>query len=210
MELVFKPWISASYKNKTGIHGQLLILGESHYIEEDQKKDLKDYDVVNDNEDEIESLSNFTHSAVEGYLLRKYDINFFRNLGLLFNSENRYELWQNIAFANGIQYLLSGSNTQPTKEEISTVKDAFWSLLEELNPSKILVCSQRMWQNWLPDDDPRGEKISELKENNKYSTIWRYKINGHVCHAMGINHPSKYFSYDNWSPLIVKFRDTKF
>lgn len=35
IRLNFQPWISENYKEGTGKNGRLLLLGESHYIKDD-------------------------------------------------------------------------------------------------------------------------------------------------------------------------------
>jgi hypothetical protein len=97
-----------------------LIIGESHYIE-----DSDDY-----NDSEKGNL--FTSIVLQGFLDKKYNINFYRNLGLLFNSENYYEIWENVAFSNAIQTGLEHSKSQPAKEDIVTVIPAFLAFTEKL------------------------------------------------------------------------------
>lgn len=207
--LNFQPWISDNYESKDNPYGKLLILGESHYYEEDDEEEQKDIndDVLSSMCSEIEPNNYFTSAVVKDFIDAKHNVPFFNNLGLLFNPNDKYHIWKNVAFANGIQFALDSAKKQPTKEEIATVKEAFWLLLDNLNPDKILVCSKRMWNNWLPDDSERGQFKYEIQNNNKNSTIWEYQLNNKGCTAMGINHPSKYFSYNNWRPIVFEFLD---
>lgn len=196
----FNPWVSEAYKNGNGIYGKLLIMGESHYIDDEEEDDITQ---------QLDSAqsgpSEFTTSIVDGFINKKWELNFFRNLGLLFNKNDQYEIWENVAFANAIQVGLKTSTSQPTIKDISTVIPAFWELLELLKPGKILICSKRMWNNWMPDSDTRCQKIGEIECNGKYSTIWEYNYENGRCTAIGINHPSSYFSYSNWEPLVKMF-----
>ena len=206
--LKFQPWISEGYKRGDSRYSKLLILGESHYEDSRQAYDDSQKDLIVEVESSLEQdekLSSFTNEVLAEFVNEESNIAFFRNLGLLFNPNDRLEVWNNVSFANGIQVLLSGSSAQPSKEEIATVKDAWWELLDNLQPDRVLVCSQRMWNYWLPDSDERGYLLKHLEENNKRSTIWRYNRKGGITHAMAINHPSKYFSHSNWKPLVEKF-----
>lgn len=204
--LNFQPWVSEHYRNSNGKYGRLLILGESHYYEEDDNEDEKDEEISSTEDFNVVVNENrFTSAVVQDFLENKHNIPFYRNIGLLFNPLNKYEVWNQVAFANGIQIALSNPSSQPTNEEIATVKNAFWLLLDNLNPDKILVCSKRMWNYWLPDDSTRGRYIKMITENNKTSTIWEYQLDNNKCNAMGINHPSKYFSYNNWRPIVENF-----
>jgi hypothetical protein len=189
-KLTFGPWIGSNYQ--TSPHGRLLLIGESHYL---------------DNENVTDTL---TSEVIQKFVNGDYSINFYKNMGLLFNPQNPKELWQNVAFANAIQNGLPDSTSQPEKEDIATVVPAFWILLDLLKPEKVLVCSKRMWNYWLPDKDPRGSFIDHISENGKNSTVWKYNYTSGHCFAMGINHPSSYFSYADWNPLVMKFMMSKF
>lgn len=213
--LFFKPWISDAYKNKRGIYGQLLILGESHYTDNKATYDESQIDLglpVEEFQENIKknSFENFTSEIVEEFINNDNNISFFRNLGLLFNQNDKTEVWNNVAFANGIQSFLLNSNGQPNSYEIATVKSAFWTLLNSLQPDRLLVCSQRMWNYWLPDNDERGHFLKHHNKAGKHSTIWKYNRNGGNTYGMAINHPSKYFSYTNWEPLVKSFIDEDF
>lgn len=208
--LNFSPWVSEAYNKNSGIYGKILIIGESHYFDDEEEDE--NLNVQND-EEQLQVLElkipktrdESTITMIEGYINRKWDINFYRNLGLAFNNKNRFEVWGNVAFANGIQKGLKSSICQPSKDEIATFIPAFWALLESLKPDKVLICSQRMWQKWMPDNDKRSSNVSSINKNGKHSTIWKYNYSGGNCIAMGINHPSKYFSYDKWAPIISEF-----
>lgn len=201
----FQPWISANYFNGSGKYNKLLILGESHYNEEDDCEEQKDYEENNQIE-EVKYIENkFTSAVIQDFLDDKNNIAFYRNLGLLFNPEDKKEIWREVAFANAIQNPLKNADSQPTSQDIETAKTSFWLLLQDLNPDKILVCSKRMWNNWIPEDANKSKFVRHISNNKKKSTIWEYDNNGKQCLAMGINHPSKYFSYINWRPIVMEF-----
>lgn len=210
-ELNFQPWISESYLKNEGIYGKLLIVGESHYMEdEDEENEMEEMkDRIDEEIKEIEnktSSDELTSVIIEGYINKKWNIAFYRNIGLLFNVENRYEVWHNVAFANLIQVALKKSDAQPSEEEIKTVIPAFWELLENVKPDKVLICSKRMWTDWMPDDDKRCKSIGSLEINGKHSNVWEYKYSQGACKAIGINHPSwKGFSYKDWGPIVKEF-----
>lgn len=207
--LNFQPWMPESYLKNKGIYGRLLILGESHYMEDEDEIE-EDMDGVIKEIENKTSSNELTSVIIEGYIHKKWDIRFYRNIGLLFNAESIYEVWQNVAFANLIQVALKKSDAQPSEEEIKTAVPTFWTLLENLKPEKVLVCSQRMWKNWMKltgiDDDIRSKSINELKVNGKFSKVWNFNYLGGSCTAIGINHPSsRGFSYREWSPLVKEF-----
>ena len=201
----FQPWVSKNYEDKTSKYNRLLILGESHYIEDDYSEEQKDNEDDYSNSQEDVTPNNFTSAVIQDFLDDKHNIAFFRNLGWLFNPNDKKEVWNEIAFANAIQIALGSSTEQPSKSEIETVKNAFWLLLDNLEPDKILVCSKRMWDSWIPEDPAKCEFVRHIKNNHKSSTIWKYKTKSKDCLVMGINHPSKYFSYNNWRPIVMEF-----
>lgn len=210
--LNFQPQVSESYRNGTGIYGKLLIIGESQYIDyedEDENIDEELNNVINDVS--IETPPNeFTSGVIKGYIDKKWDISFYRNLGRLFNKKDSYKVWKNVAFSNVIQVGLNSSISQPTPEQIQTIAPVFWILLENLKPEKILVCSSRMWwrELWWDtiDEDLRSTKLPTLLDvNGKHSTVWEYKYKTGVCKAIGINHPSRGGSSDDWRPLVTEF-----
>ena len=209
--LTFQPWVSEAYTNNSGKYGKLLIIGESHYTEESDESEKDDVQKANDILSKKEDYKvNFTSKMIEGFIENEWDINFYRNIGLLFNPSDRYEIWKNVAFANAIQIALQTSDSQPNPNDIETVKNAFWLLLENLKPEKVIICSKRMWEKWLPDSDPRGRGISDINLDNLHSTVWEYNLNGNICHAIGINHPSSFFSYSRWEPFVKLFLQNKY
>lgn len=214
--LNYQPWISENYLSGNGKYGKLLILGESHYDDLDEDEDQKDYDIENGKTDSIDEPNdifienNFTSGVINKFINKEIDIAFYRNVGLLFNPNDKYEIWTHIAFANGIQVPMGDSNAQPSVKDIKTVEKAFWLLMENLEPDKILVCSKRMWNNWLGEKTPNSRYLCSISENNKKSTIWEYELSNKKIHAMGINHPSKFFSHKNWTPIVTKFLKDEF
>jgi hypothetical protein len=186
--LSFKPWIGANYENPK--YGKFLILGESHY---------GDVDSIN---------SNFTTEVLEEYLSGEYypAYRIYSNLGLIFNENDKYELWNNCAYANLIQHFMNDKDAQPSSAQLESIIPAFWELLELLKPDKIIICSKRMWENWLPDNDSRCRMIDEIKTESKYSSVWEYDHSSGKTLAIGINHPTSIgFSNNEWRPLIQKF-----
>lgn len=205
----FQPWVSEKYENGTGKYGRLLILGESHYINEDDNEGQKDKEASVEDTATEPGINNFTSAIVQEFLDDDHNSPFFRNLGWLFNPNDNKEVWREVAFANAIQVPLSGAAAQPNQAEIATIKSAFWLLLDNLEPDKILVCSKRMWNYWIPEDKTKCSYKGDISKNGKSSTIWTYNTPSKECLAMGINHPSRYFSYNNWRPIVMEFLNEK-
>jgi hypothetical protein len=191
--LHFQPWIGKEYELK----GKLLLLGESHYMDEEP----------NEEDDFSKGYDNFTTEVIgENYLAGKeMRTPFFRKIGLMFNPSDEYKIWNEISFANAIQVGLWKAKSQPSPKDIATITPAFNLLLNHLRPKKVLVLSRRMWNYWIPEDN--GTQVSRIEENGKWSTVWNFNYNGGSCLGMGTIHPSRMLgnSCHKWKPLIDKF-----
>jgi len=192
--LHFQPWVGKEYDTK----GRLLLLGESHYLD----------DEPNEEDDFSIGYGDMTIEVIrDGHLAGK-DMRtpFFRNIGFLFYPDDCFKIWNEVAFANAIQIGLPKAKSQPGTREIETIAPAFQLLLDGLKPEKVMVLSKRMWfQNWIPED--RGQFVSHIVENGKRSTVWQYEYVGGRCLAVAIAHPSRMRgnSYNKWKPLVDNF-----
>ena len=187
--LHFQTYFGKNYEN--GKYGKLLLLGESHYLDED-----------------LDS-PNLTKEVLKNYLNGlKFKSPFFRKIGLAFNPEDRYEVWHNVAFSNLIQKGLPNSKSQPNVEQKASVNLAFKILLENINPEKVIILSKRMWTIWLTDDG--CTQNGAVGEDNHRSEVWEYEYPGGKCLVIGIYHPStRGFSSRAWAPVIKKFLTKK-
>jgi hypothetical protein len=184
----FKPWISENYRFNKSRFGRVLLLGESHYGDSTNVNKNFTIEVVQD--------------IIDGVVCQSY--RYFTILGRLFNQNDRTDIFNNCAFANLIQEVLEAPRQYPTDSELATIHSAFWDILKLTRPEKVIVTSQRAWEYWLPDNDPRGEKIDDLSVENKHSTIWKYQFDDVDCTAIGIGHPSSRGFYD-WRELVKKY-----
>ena len=187
-KLRYKPWVGENYEASK--YGKLLLLGESHYLNSDKDGSTYTSQVVRE---AIKSQSGMYTS-------------FFRTIELIFDRANDHEVfWHEIAFANLIQTGLVTSNSQPTEEERSSIAPAFYHLLQLLQPNYVIVCSKRMWNNWIPAGN--GSEVKKFSVENKLLEIWHYQYPGGHCLVTGINHPSRIWgqSYKIWRKLVQKF-----
>ena len=183
-----KPWISENYLKNTSKYDRLLLLGESHYDETGEFDPNFTNEVIQD--------------VIDGTICRGY--RYYTMLGNIFNPQDRSDVFKNCAFANLIQEILEKPRVHPTQKELETIRDAFWEILRLTKPKKVIVTSQRAWEYWLPDNDTRGQKISVIKENGRYSTIWKYEFEDVSCEAIGIGHPSGKNFY-SWEGVVHSF-----
>lgn len=181
--LFFTPWVGKNYLNSKE---KILLIGESHYHG-------------------FEYTETFTNEIVEEFI-EGSPYKFYVNAGSLFYDDAR-KIWNNIAFSNLIQKCFGNALEQPTTADKKNAGLAFSELLRTLQPDKVVVLSKRMWASWLPDNE--GKKLSELKEGNRFSTVWEFPTGAGTCKCIGVCHPSRMFGRNGtpkeWSGLVKKF-----
>ena len=191
------PWEGKNYNS--GINGEkVFIFGESHY---DDDEPLNTAELVADI-----GISNYTSEVVRSILLNKKYVRFFKRIGCLFN-EDWTKIWDYIAFANLIQFILENGE-QPNDTQIASI-DSYYKYLEMLKPNKVIICSARTWNDWFEWHIEKDEDklISDVKIGIAHPVKFIY--NGGTTLAIGINHPSEWKSEENyverWKPEIEKF-----
>lgn len=184
-DLYFQPWIGAEFESNP--NGKLLLLGESHYINEGDKSSFSTTSVI--------------HNFLANENIRSP---FFRRIELLFKGSHTYEFWDSLAFANLIQNSFLTAKDQPNNDDIATIKSAFNSLLINLQPKKVLVLSKRLW-NWLPEEN--SKHIKDIVMDSKKADVWEYQYQNGTCYTICIKHPSRMFGnqYKDWTSLIEEF-----
>lgn len=192
--LKFQPWVGQDYGKSE--YGRLLLVGESHYLNNDK------------------ATSNLTTLVVRNHLKDSmippfYMISpFFRKAGHIFDSINCHSLWKKVAFANLIQTGLKDSTQQPTVAEKNSVNESFRLLLDDLKPEKVIVLSKRMWTKWMTGGI--CHQVTAINAANKRSEVWEYEYNTGKCIVIGISHPSSPgFSSKSYTPLLNKFLQMK-
>ena len=187
MSIIYKPWIGKNYGKSD--YGKLLIIGDSHYF-------------LNDEDESV--FPNFTIDIVSE--LEDKNFNFYRKIGNIFNTDKNTEIWDNVAFANAIQTPFRSSDQIPTDVDFKTVEPAILSYLNIVQPTRMIVFSQRVWENGLPTDISWGEFVETLSTNNKSATVWKFNYDNGVCFGLGVHHPSYMkFKSDEWKPIIDLF-----
>lgn len=218
----FHPWIGENYKNgvvgydENGIiqYGEsegegkkILVLGESHYCYDESEaipeltqeiiKDLIDPD--SEWEPYKNTYTKFIKSLT-GYIEE-----------LLF--EDKEKAWQHVAFYNYVQFPISGARIAPVREDFKNSEEAFWEIIEKLQPNLVIVWGSRLYNN-LPIG---GEQINDLEvkyDNEDYEIeLWSYSYNEeNITYLLRIVHPSAGYSMSLWHEAIkvfIKRFDTK-
>ena len=185
----FTPWVGADYEVS---EERLLILGESHYGDESMPGN---------------STITFTQEYVDGQNHRFWTSIMQVVRGQPYWELDRKEFWHSVAFYNYVQQpVAETAGVAPTTEMFSSSRDAFLSVLNQLAPQKILVLSNRLWQN-MPTGSLPGPHLS-YGEETRETLLYQYK--GGEALACWVPHPSYGFSWSQWHPMIKALLDKEF
>jgi hypothetical protein len=182
----FRPWIGKHYR--TGEKCRILVLGESHYGDQHEDRDL-------------------TRDLTAEFVRGDWSHRFWTNIGQVISGKphwetKRAEIWDRIALYNYVQVIAAETARQaPTSAMFRESRPAFLEVLRMLKPTHIVVCGRRLWWE-MPPFDGREGAISYQGEKHRWG---EYVTGGWNALAMAINHPSSGFSSTRWSPLVRRF-----
>ena len=172
---------------------KVLVLGESHYCDED----LSD-----------EELSSFTRDVLDCYLNseERYRwmstfVKFERALSnTVTNVEDSKSIWNHLIFYNYLQLLLRGARMAGDSEDYEEAKTPFFAILKQYQPDYIIVWGRRLFDNLPYENGVEGKCMPIININS-----WSYKIGDKMIKVLPIYHPSVGFSWDYWHKIIVVF-----
>lgn len=168
----FLPWIGEHY-DANSEEPRLLILGESHYSQpEEETPDL-------------------TRACVREHANREWNHRFFTMLTQLVSGEDHWDIdrvqfWNRVCFYNYVQRSVGDSwGIAPDCDAYSRDERAFRAVISSLRPTRVLVCSWRLWEQ-LP---------GQLFDRQLVSIADRFQVRQMTTNpsalAMGIPHPSR-------------------
>ena len=171
---------------------KVLVLGESHYCDED----LSD-----------EELLSFTRDVLDSYLnseercsWKRTFLKFERALSNADTNINSKSIWNHLMFYNYLQCPLRGLRMAGEKY-YEEAKEPFFAILEKYKPDYIIIVWGRRLLVNLPHEN--GEEVDFMPSIDMNS--WRYKIDGNTIKVLPIYHPSVGFSWEYWHEIIVEF-----
>jgi hypothetical protein len=202
--VAFLPWVGKDYT--AGFRKQrLLVLGESHY--DTWKDTTADVEPVEHTLDRF-----FTRECVQDVIERVSvsDTQFWKFIEQALLNEYRengwapnggFKLWDQFAFYNFVQFPISGAaRVRPRDFEFEQSRRQFRAVIEQLRPTRILVCGKTLWDHmeeinkdecWLSDDI------------QAYTLLYGSKV---WCYATV--HPSSGgYSWETLHPKIMEFLD---
>ncbi|KYG73333.1 hypothetical protein AWW68_11540 [Roseivirga spongicola] len=190
--LKWSPYVGDNFSTAKS---KLLLIGESHYLDEKP-------DSLNRSKD-----PQFTKEVVKSLGVNEdyYPSHFFPNVNRLFalNDTSREAFWSKVAFYNFIQRPMFTKNTRPNRADIALGWSAFDEILEKLSPDICLFLGNsnaKTMQKGLSENQKL--KVEPLRYMNKVGGSWFYKSNierdDKTITCLFIKHPSRYFSYIKW------------
>ena len=199
--LTWEPHIGKNY-NKLGKEDRLLIVGESHYLAQ------------NDQGIEEANNSNFTQITIGnfGYNSKNRFFTNIRKIVLGQKADNPSLLWDNCAFYNFIQRPMKDAKERPTKQDFIEGWNVFFELVKELQPSLVLFAGSTA-ANVLHDN-----KSTLMSADRNFERVkWIYKIGRNYMKQVDFNfngseslqvvctlHPSKCPNTKSWHDYFIK------
>ena len=193
----FEPWKGDNY-DTGGIFGKkILAIGESFYCsEEDAVATLTDK-IVNDylairNGEFLENNGGWTNTYLkfERSLINKET-----------TPEERQKIWNSIAFYNYLQVPMTGARESGSSIDYKNAENAFFEVINELQPDLIIVWGVGKLFNNLPEDNWKwGEtlNVDGWPIKNGY-----YQLNnGKKTRCIAVYHPSTGYQWDWWHIVI--------
>lgn len=193
--LRWEPYIGDNYFSS---QNKVLIVGESHYFQDEKDK------LSHEKKDFTKNTFN------DIFRLRDKNVKFYKNLTNLLDFDEGKK--SKVAFYNFIQREMVGNKDRPTKNDYKHGWKAFFELVDTLNPNKVIFLSVVVGNeyipiakeiatslNWIQNKHIREHKVGR----NKSREISLTKDN-HTMEMFFIKHPSQFFSTSKWKEYLKK------
>ena len=142
---------------------KVLVLGESHYCDED----LSD-----------EELSSFTRDVLDCYLNSEERYSWMRTFvkferalsNTVTNIEDSKSIWNHLIFYNYLQLPLRGAR-MVGDSEYEDAAIPFFAILKKYQPNYIIVWGRRLFANLPCDNEVKVEKVPSIDMNLNSATL---------------------------------------
>jgi hypothetical protein len=192
----FKPWKGDNYEK--GIFGKkILAIGESFYCsEEDAVATLTDK-IVND----YLAIRNGAFRENNGGWTNTY-LKFERSLiNKETTPEESQEIWNSIAFYNYLQVPMTGARESGSSIDYKNAENAFFEVINELQPDLIIVWGVGKLFNNLPEDNWKWGETLNVDGWPIKNGYYQLK-NGNEVRCIAVYHPSTGYQWDWWYKVI--------
>jgi hypothetical protein len=185
----FLPWIGSEYESHPGWPGRVLLMGESHYADDRDNRELT-REVI-ERQWNGESYSYFTKLAQA-------------MLGKPLGEIDKRQFWASVAFYNFVQDIVADvARVPPSAKQWEQACDSLPEVVDKLSPRYVVATGKRLWCH-LPD----WPQTTPLPFN---ATAWEVcagtTLRRHKFKATYIHHPSSsaFGSSLRWYPLLTEF-----
>lgn len=200
-KVFFKPWVGKNYYSG-GIFGKkILVLGEAHLCDGCENCG---------HGESAEECADFTSSNCIEVLLGgesgSWTGTFHKFERSLVNRETSLEdsqkIWNSLAFYNYVQKAMSGSRKSPEWVDFRDSGDAFFEVIDELQPDLIIVWGVTRMYDFLPAGG-RWRKGVQLEIDGYTVKNGYYRLsNDNETRVIWVYHPSAGYSWNWWHKVI--------
>lgn len=197
----FKPWVGKEYHSGGMFTKKILILGEAHLCggcEEcgriENAGECADFTSRNC----IEILLNGETTSWTG-TFRKFERSLVNHETDL---EESRRIWNSVAFYNYIQKSMDTSRKSPEWVDFRNSEEAFFEVLNELQPDLLIVWGVTRMYDMLPGGDAWREGEPLVVDGYSVKNGYYVLVNGKYVRVLWVYHPSAGYSWDWWNKVI--------
>lgn len=200
--VLFEPWKGRDYKTGGVFGKKILAIGESFYCSDEDIKKLPEGTSLTDKvvKDYL-AIRNGEFRDNNGRWTNTY-LKFERSLkGKKTTPEDSQEIWNSIAFYNYLQVPMSGARESGTPEDYKESENAFFEVIEELQPELIIVWGVTKLFYSLPEEKwTEGEDL--IVDGNHVKNGYYQLKNEKSSRLIAVYHPSTGYSWNRWHKVI--------
>lgn len=193
----FRPWIGANYAQDSLFDKKILLLGESHYSTKfiDEPKEITFQYTRH-----IMQVFAIDKTARFYTVVRKLLLDAARQQcdNAKLSRVEKHSFWHSVAFYNYVQeFVGKKARIRPSDAQWLRNENAFFEVLEKLNPDVCVVLGKELWSN-LPK---KYDTIIDSESGGKFRS---YKIENKQILFAHTAHPSSLISYKKGIPRVAR------
>ena len=217
--IFFDPWVGPDYgKPRSSTTKKLLVLGDSHYGDEDECPDCK---VCGDRDEAQDRCTEFTTQVIKDYLNPERSARWKKTISTIVNSVYRQQttlsireaFCNSIAFYNFLQVVAGVAPRQTGDQNYKAPRhlEAFYEVLKQVSPEVVISWGDAVWDA-LPDDWGYGDAVKGKEIHCGTATFRSWQIypfqNAHIT-LIGVHHPCAGYDRDFHDHVLNQFEILK-